>query len=258
MKILVCIKQVHDRDTRLEVEPCGLWPMTGADSSFRISRFDELALEEALLLKDHNQATEIHVLSVGPQRAAGAIGRALAKGGDCGIHLLDDYPCLPAFETASRIAEYARGQGFDLILAGVMSEDAMQCQVGPMLATMLGLPCAVAVVAMEAGGSNGSDILVESELEGGVREKVVVPLPALLTIQSCNSQPRYPSLSNILKAREKTIHTLDMTGDGGGRKSVVFGPLAPPQTPVKGRILSGTSEEKAGLLLQILHERSLL
>lgn len=255
MKILVCIKQVIDRDTRLEIEQSGLWPITGADSSFRISRFDELALEEALLLKDSNPAVEIHVLSVGPQRAAGAIGRALAKGADYGIHLLDDFPCLQAFETASRIAEYARGRGFDLILAGVMSEDAMQCQVGPMLATMLGLPCAVAVVAMEAGDGK---VLVESELEGGIRKKIAVPLPALLTIQSCGSQPRYPSLSNILKAREKTIHTLDMTGDGGGRNSVVFGPLTPPQMPVKGRILSGTSEEKAGLLLQILHERSLL
>lgn len=257
MKILVCIKQVLDRDTRLEVEPGGLWPVTGADSAFRISRFDELALEEALLIKDRNPATEINVLSVGPERAAGAIDRALAKGADHGIHLLDDSPCLPAFETASRIAEYARGRGFDLILAGVMSEDAMQCQVGPMLAAMLGLPCVVSVVTLETGTEHGK-VLVESELEGGIREKIVVPLPALLTIQSCPSQPRYSSLSNILKAREKTIYTLAMTGDEGGRNRVVLGPLAPPHAPVKGHILSGTTEDKASQLLQILHERSLL
>lgn len=257
MKILVCIKQVLDRDTRLAVEPGGLWPVTGADSAFRISRFDELALEEALLLKDRAPEVEIHALTVGPERAAEAIGRALAKGADHGIHLLDDSPCLPAFETARRIADYVRGRGFDLILAGVMSEDAMQCQVGPMLAAMLSIPCAVAVVTLETGTERGK-VLVESEQEGGIREKILVPLPALLTIQSCAGRPRYPSLSNILKAREKTIHTLDRSGDKGDRKRVVLGPLAPPDAPVKGHILSGTTEEKAGRLLQLLHERSLL
>ncbi len=257
MKILVCIKQVMDRDARLEVEPGGRWPVAGPDSAFRISRFDEQALEKALLLKDRNPAAEIHVLSLGPQRVAGAIGRALAKGADHGIHLLDDSPCLPAFATATRIAEYACGQGFDLILAGVMSEDAMQCQVGPMLATMLAIPCAVAVVAL-ATGPNEKEVLVESELAGGIREKISVPLPALLTIQSSGSQPRYPSLSNILKAKGKTIFTVDRPEGKEVKDSDIFGSLAPPQMPIKGHILSGTTEEKAGQLLQILNERSLL
>lgn len=254
MKILVCIKQVMDGDARLEVEPGGRWPVAGADPPYRISRFDEQALEEALLLKDREPATEIHVLSLGPQRAAGVIGRALAKGADHGIHLLDDAPCATAFATAIRIAEYARGQGFDLILAGVMSEDAMQGQVGPMLAAMLSLPCAVSVVALETW--NGK-VLVESELEGGIREKIAVPLPALLTIQGGSSQPRYPSLSNILKAREKSIQVLHAVEDKGEDRERL-GPLAPPPSPVKGRVLSGTSEEKATQLLAILHERSLL
>lgn len=257
MKILVCIKQVMDRDARLEVEPGGRWPVEGADSAFRISRFDEQALEEALLLKDRNPAAEIHVLSLGPERAALAVGRALAKGADHGVHLLDDSPCLPAFNTAAHIAEYARGRGFDLILTGVMSEDAMQSQVGPMLAAMLALPCAVAVVALETG-PNKKDVLVESELVGGRREKISVPLPALLTIQSSGSQPRYPSLSNIMKARGKTIFTVDMPGGKAIRDSDIFRSLAPPQKPVKGQILYGTTGEKAGQLLQILNGRSLL
>lgn len=257
MKILVCIKQVLDRDARLEVEQGDDWPVAGAGTAFRISRFDEHALEEALLIKDRYPETEIHVVSLGPQRVTGAIGRALSKGADQGIHLICDISCLSAFTTAAGIAAYARGRGFDLILAGVVSEDAMQGQVGPMLAAMLRVPCAVAVVALETMADEGK-VLVESELEGGIREKIAVPLPALLTVQCSASQPRYPSLSNILQARDKRIITLDATQETMAEKREVFGAPALPQPSTKGRILSGNIEEKADQLLNILHERSLL
>jgi electron transfer flavoprotein beta subunit len=257
MKILVCMKQVIDTDASPELEAGSPWLRESSDTPFRVNRFDEYALEAALLLKDRDPNTAVHVLSVGPERVVQVVKGALSKGADVGIHVRCDMPWLSALETASYIASFARGQGYDLVFAGVMSEDAMQGQVGPLLAALLALSCAVSVVDLEIAPDE-TFLLVESELEGGLRERSSLMLPALVTVQTGSRRPRYPSLSNILKAREKTILTVASEGLPRSEPREVYLPLGFPAPSTKGVVLTGTSEEKAEQLLTILHERALL
>lgn len=257
MKILVCMKQVTDTDASPELEAGSPWLRESADTPFRVNRFDEYALEAALLLKDRDPNTAVHVLSVGPERVVQVVRGALSKGADVGIHVRCDMPWLSALETASHIASFAGNKSYDLVFTGVMSEDAMQGQVGPLLAAHLSLPCAVSVVDLELA-SDKTFLLVESELEGGLKEKISLKLPALVTVQTGSRRPRYSSLSNILKAREKTIRTVASEGLPRSEPREVYLPLAFPAPSTKGVVLTGTSEEKAEQLLTILHERALL
>lgn len=257
MKILVCIKQIADTDAPPQYAAGASWLREDVATPYRMNRYDEYALEEALLLKDRLPGVEIHVLSVGPERVTQVIGKALSKGADDGVHIRCDKTPLSAFETATLIARYAAAQAFDLIFTGVMSEDAMQCQVGPMLAALLSLPCAVSIVAAAISEDN-TRMLVESELEAGLKEQIMVPLPALVTVQTGGNRPRYASLSNILRAKGKTIRTLEATEMTTPESRELFLPLALPPPATKGIILTGSGEEQAERLLQILHERSLL
>ena len=256
MKILVCIKQVIDSDAPHRIATAGSWLKEDSGTPFRMNCYDEYALEEALILKDTIPGVEIHALTLGPDRAGQVISRALSKGADEGIHLRCNRLPLAAFETATAIAAYAQGHNFDLILAGVMSEDAMQCQVGPMLAALLDIPCAVAVIKTAVAPEERS-VSVVSELEGMLAESVTIKLPAVLTIQSGENRPRYPSLSNILRAKQKIVRTIDVT-ELTAEPRQEFGPLTYPPAATKGIILSGGLAEKAEQLLTILQERSLL
>lgn len=257
MKILVCIKQVIASDSQLSLSPEADWLQEESDTSYRINSYDEYALEEALILKESIPGTEIHAISVGPERVTHVIRQAFSKGADYGVHIRSDKTPLSALETASYIARYAEEKDFDLILAGVMSEDAMQCQVGPLIAALLSLPCAVSVVASSLTAGD-QFITVHSELEGIMTEKIRVSLPAVLTIQTGGNRPRYPSLSNILRAKEKVIVTLDAEGMSADAPREEFLPLAYPAVSAKGVVLAGTREEKAEQLLNIFHEKSLL
>ena len=255
MKILVCMKQVMDTDAPLRWEPGDNRLSEDGCTEYRANRYDKYALEQALLIKDRMPETEIHVLSLGPDRVTPMLARALSKGADKAIQLRCNPVPLSPFETAARIAHYAAGQDFDLVLCGVMSEDAMQCQTGPFLAALLDLPCAVAVLNAEIE-NNGDRVVVEAELEGGMRERITLPLPALLTIQTGETPPRYPSLSGILRAKGKQIHVAEEAAETEPREE--FLPLSSQPISAKGMVLAGTAAEKAERLLGLLHERSLL
>lgn len=256
MKILVCIKQVIDTDIA-RPEPAGKWLGEDMSTPFRMNIYDEYALEEALLIKDGIPGTEIHAITVGPCRAAQVVKRAISKGATEGIHICCDKLPLPPRETADRIAAYAIEHGFDLIFSGVMSEDAMQSQVGPMVAARLSLPCVVASNGVTVDASKGA-VTVVSELEGMLTQTVTVRLPALITVQSSVARPRYPSLSGILTAKEKRIRTIETGGLAEIALHEEYGVLAYPPLTAKGIIIDGESAEKADRLLTILHERSLL
>lgn len=253
MKILVCIKQIAETDAELPFTANSPWLREGGSIAYRMNRYDEYALEEALLLKDNDPAGEIHAISVGPQRVTSALRRALAKGADYAVHIPSPPGFLPAYETAAVIAEYARKQSFDLVCAGVMSEDAMQGQVGPMLARLLSFPCAVSVVGIEHEACNNA-LIVQAELEGGMIEQIRVSLPAVVTIQTSVHTPRYPSLSNILRAKAKELVTLPTAAQPAAGQL----PLSLPSLSTKGIVIGGNSADKAAKLLEILHERAFL
>jgi electron transfer flavoprotein alpha/beta subunit len=150
MKILVCVKQVLDPDGPIRIDGSGQAIAAAPDALFRMNRFDEFALEAALQIRDEFPGTRIDALTAGPARAARTVRRALETGADEGIHLLlEDDACRTPFEIASLIGACARGRRYDLILTGVMAEDDMQAQVGPMLAEILGYPWATAVMALQ-------------------------------------------------------------------------------------------------------------
>ena len=264
MKILVCVKQVLDPDGPIRIDAAGQGIEAMPGALFRMNRFDEFALEEALRIREKFPGTRIDTLSAGPERAAQTVRRALEMGADEGIHLVLGDECYRTpFEIASLIGAYASHRHYDLILTGVMAEDDMQAQVGPMLAEILGYPWATAVMSVRWPLIPGT-IHVERELEGGHREAFELTLPALLTLQSGINRPRYPALSHVLRARSQALMTIPVSQ---GREAAPVSYPAPRERvvtleepePVKtGMILSGSPEEKAEKLLLILQERALL
>jgi electron transfer flavoprotein beta subunit len=257
MKILVCVKQVADIESNLRINETSSWIEENNKIAYRMNRYDEYALEEALLIKDVLPGTTIDVISLGPDRAASTVKKSLEKGADNGIHIKCDNPALSAFDTASLIAGYAADKQYDIIFAGVMSEDLMQSQVGPMVASFLFIPSVVNVVKSELI-NNSAVLSVESELEGGVIENIEVELPCLATIQTGINLPRYPSLSNVMRAR--SIHIITINSEDLIKHQSCDGVISIEYPPVslKGRVITGSSEEKAAKLLDILHEKALI
>ncbi len=254
MRILACIKQVWEPESLFDLQGSELRPRPPLRC--KISSYDELALEEGLRLRDHLPAAHLTALSVGPPPVVEALRRALGMGADQAVHLLAlEQPQPRPATLAAWVAAWARGQGFDLLLTGVMSEDAMQGAVGTMLAARLGLPCVTSVVGLEYTGQGLEAI---REMEGGRRQRLAVPLPALLTIQSGPQQPRYPTLSNLLRAKKTMPLTIEAASLAAPVERETVLALTPPEKRRAGLVLEGSPEQKADRLLAILRERALL
>jgi electron transfer flavoprotein beta subunit len=258
MKILVCVKQVADSSDTLQIdEGTGLLSFPG-NAAFRMNRFDEFALEEALLIKESFPGTAVDALSVGPERVSATVQRALGMGADHGIHILHrNAGYTSPFTVASLIAECVRARNYDLIMAGVMAEDTMALQTGQLIAALLDLPCATSVIK-EHIRPDGADVEVEREIEGGNRETVQLKLPAVLTIQPGINLPRYPSFSKVMRARnfpQELIRAEDLAVEEP-RESCRR--VRIPDAPSQGVFIEGSQREKAHKLIGILHEKSLL
>lgn len=252
VKILVCVKQVPAAESPLKLDGKREWVEVGESAEFGMNRYDEFAVEEAVLLKEAHPGTRIDIVSLGPPRAASTIKRALGMGADHGIHLVTgEEGYLSPLVTASRIAAVAADGGYHLILAGVMSEDAMQGQVGPMLAELLGVPCATSVVEIEVRGT-GPAVSVRREVEGGCREHLELRMPVLLTVQSGINKPRYPSFSNIMRTKNMPLRTLEADGLGPQRAPERVVAVSHPPRMRNAETPTGTGQEKAAKLLEIL------
>ncbi|MDA3896876.1 MAG: electron transfer flavoprotein subunit beta/FixA family protein [Desulfobacteraceae bacterium] len=258
MKILVCIKAVPEPEHAI----CNgnVFPEVSVDdhTELRMNRFDEFAVEEAVLIKESFPGTIVNVITMGPENAVKTIKRAIGMGADKGIHILSDYhTACDAVAASSCIAQVAQGKNHDLILCGIMSEDMMQFSVGPMLAQRLSLPWATSVIQTDID-PNHQKIRVERELEGGIKAIVEIDLPALLTIQSGINEPRYPSLSNLLRANKSRITTI--TADTLNQPELTCQTMgySYPEKKRDGLIIEGTPQEKAETLLRILREKSLI
>ncbi|NQU65797.1 MAG: electron transfer flavoprotein subunit beta/FixA family protein, partial [SAR324 cluster bacterium] len=211
MKILVCVKQVAEFDVDAEIkldESCqGI--VTDHLTAFRMNRFDEYAVEEALLVQKIFPDVTIDALTVGPADASAVIKRAMGMGANHGIHILTpEAPLFSAGQVAQWISMVVTSKNYDLILTGVMSEDQMQGQVGPMLAEYLDIPCATSVIS-ETPVPENRMVNVEREIEGGFRDILELKLPAVLTIQSGINLPRYPSLSNVMRAKRAKLEIIE-------------------------------------------------
>jgi electron transfer flavoprotein beta subunit len=249
MKIIVAIKQVPVRDSQLRIDSSAHWIQEG-DLSFEINEPDAYALEEALQLKEKHGG-EVVALCLGPARASQTIREALAKGADRAIHIEEEnLLALDTLAIAKLLASAVKAENADLILTGLQSDDLGAGQTGVVMAELLGLPHGTLIMAVEA---TGSTITVKRELENGWFQKVSMPLPAVLTIQSGINKLRYATLMGIKKAKTKEVKKLTTAELGGVAASVaviqkIYMPLRSKQT----QIMEGDAKTAAAKLVEKL------
>jgi electron transfer flavoprotein beta subunit len=253
MKILVCIKQVPDMESKFKIDGAGTWYDT-ADLAWRMNEYDEYAVEQAVQLKEQVGEGDITVLSIGPDKVKEAMKKALAMGCDRGVQVADDAVSgKEPFEIASIIATFASDKGFDVIFTGMQSQDRGSAQVGVLVAEMLGLPSLTTVV--DFSYQDGT-VTAKRELEGGIRAIVKVKTPALFTCQLGLNKPRYPTLPNIMKAKKKELLSVVvgdlLQADPRQQTATVYF----PEKKGGGLVLEGDIAELADQLIQILKEKT--
>jgi electron transfer flavoprotein beta subunit len=253
MKILICIKQVPDMESRFKLNAAGTW-YSDQDLAWRLNEYDEFAVEQALQLREKQGDAEVVVLSIGPDRVKEAIKKALAMGADRGVHIQDDasYEKDP-FQIASIIAAYAGEQSFDVIFTGMQSQDRGSAQVGLLLAGLLGMPAVTTIVGFDYDGSMAT---VKRELEGGLRSVVKLAFPALLTCQLGLNTPRYPTLPNIMKAKKKELVSLPVADLLKVEALTATSATRFPDKKGAGLILEGDVGELAEKLVAILKDKT--
>jgi len=254
MKILVCIKQVPDMESRFKPNASGVW-YEETDLAFRMNEYDEYAVEQAVQLKEQlGEAPDVTVLSIGPDRVGETVKKALAMGCDRAVHIQDPAIHLKdPWQVASIIAAFARDKGFDLILTGMQSQDRGSAQVGVTVAERLGLPCATTLVGF---AHNDGTITVKRELEGGLKGVVRMRLPAVVTCQLGLNTPRYPTLPNIMKAKKKEFLTHPVAEFLREEALCATASFHPPAKKGGGLVLEGDVNDMADRLLGILKEKT--
>ena len=202
MKVLVAVKRVVDYNVKVRVKA----DKTGvelANVKMSMNPFDEIAVEEAVRLKEAGKATEIVAVSMGPQAAQETIRTALAMGADRGILVQTDAELQP-LAVAKLLKAIVAKENPDLVILGKQAIDDDSNQTGQMLAALLGWAQGTfaSKVVLESGSA-----VVTREVDGGL-ETITLKTPAVITTDLRLNEPRYASLPNIMKAKKKTIDTL--------------------------------------------------
>lgn len=199
MKVLVTVKRVVDYNVKVRVKSDGSG-VELANVKMSMNPFDEIAVEEAIRLKEAGKATEIVAVSIGPAQAAETIRTALAMGADRGILVKQDgivEPLAVAKILAKVVAEEAPG----LVIMGKQAIDDDCNQTGQMLAALLGWPQGTFASKLTL---EGDGVTVIREVDGGL-QTVALKGPAIITSDLRLNEPRYASLPNIMKAKKKPI-----------------------------------------------------
>ncbi len=199
MKILVPVKRVVDYNVKIRVKADGSG-VELANIKMSMNPFDEIAVEEAIRLKEAGTATEIVVVSIGPQQASETIRTALAMGADRGILVKADGVIEP-LAVAKILKNIVDAEKPGLVILGKQAIDDDSNQTGQMLAALLGW--AQGTFASKAT-IDGDSISVIREVDGGL-QTVKLKMPAIVTTDLRLNEPRYASLPNIMKAKKKPI-----------------------------------------------------
>ena len=199
MKILVPVKRVVDKDIKIRVKSDNSG-VELANVKMSMNPFDEIAVEEAIRLKEKGQATEIICVSVGPQQASETIRTALAMGADRGILVKVDQVVEP-LAVAKILKAIVEAEKPGLVILGKQAIDDDCNQTGQMLAALLGWPQGTFASKVVV---DGDSILVTREVDGGL-QTVKLKSPAIVTTDLRLNEPRYASLPNIMKAKKKPI-----------------------------------------------------
>ena len=199
MKVLVPVKRVVDYNVKVRVKTDGSG-VELANVKMSMNPFDEIAVEEAIRLKEKGVATEIVVVSIGVQQAQETLRTALAMGADRGILVVTDQTT-ESLMVAKVLARIAAEEQPGLIILGKQAIDDDANQTGQMLSALLGWPQGTFASKVTV---DGDFVTVEREVDGGA-ETVRLKLPAVVTTDLRLNEPRYASLPNIMKAKAKKI-----------------------------------------------------
>ena len=208
MKILVPVKRVIDYNVKPRVKADG----TGVDLAnvkMSMNPFDEIAVEEAIRLKEKGAATEIVAVSVGPAQAQETLRTALAMGADRAILIETDEEVEP-LAVAKILKAIADEEAPGLVILGKQSISDDSNQTGQMLAALMGRPQGTFANTVEVSGDS---VTVKREVDGGL-QTVKLALPAIVTTDLRLNEPRYASLPNIMKAKQKPL-AVKTAGDYG-------------------------------------------
>lgn len=204
MKILVAIKRVIDPYVKIRILPDNSGVVTN-NVKMSINPFDEIAVEEAVRLKEQGIATEIVVVSIGAAPVAESLRTALALGADRAIHIVTDETLTP-LNIAKVLQNLCKKEQPNLVLMGKQSIDGDNNQTGQMLSALLGW----------AQGTNASKITIADpkitvtrEVDGGL-DILELQLPAVITTDLRLNEPRYVSLPNIMQAKRKSLESLSL------------------------------------------------
>lgn len=249
MNIIVCLKQVPVPDMTIRVSQDGQW-IDETDMSYEMNEADAYALEAGLRLKDA-LGGQVLAVSVGSASARSVLVEAFAKGADRGVLVVDEsLRNADSLTVARALAAVISREPHDLVLTGLQSSDMGFGQTGVHVAELLGLPHATLIVEVEA---HETSVAVKRELEGGWFQRLVLPTPALLTIQSGSNRVRYATLLGIKKARSKPVTLLTLAELGltpSGFAS--YRRLYAPEKSSGATMLSGNAMEVAQRLVDVL------
>jgi electron transfer flavoprotein beta subunit len=262
LKIVVTVKLVPDTTAEKRIDPATKRLVrTGVD--IVLNPFDEYAIEAALQLRDKlADGSTVTIFSMMPESGREVVRKALAMGADDAVILSD--PGLAGSDlwaTAYAIAHGIKAGGFDLVLTGTQSTDAISGDLPGMLAEYLGVPALTFARHIEIDGGR---LRVKRETETGY-QTVSAPLPALASITKSANEPRYPSLKGIMGAKKKDIKTLALAdlgltkavGSDGSRTEVLA--MATPPAREKGRtVTAADGADGARIVLDFLKSRQLL
>ena len=200
MKLLVAVKRVVDYNVKVRVKSDKSGVET-AGVKMSMNPFDEIAVEEAIRLKEAGKATEIIAASIGPQQAAETIRTALAMGADRGVLVKTDGAAVEPLAVAKILKAIADAEQPGLIILGKQAIDDDCNQTGQMLAALLGWPQGTFASKVEL---DGDTVMVTREVDGGL-QTVKLKMPVIVTTDLRLNEPRYASLPNIMKAKKKPI-----------------------------------------------------
>ncbi len=255
MRLFVCIKQVPDTETRIQLTQ----DKQNIDSNgikWIINPYDEFAIEEAIRFKEAHSETRITAITLGPKgRVNNALLTAMAMGIDNSI-LVDSEIPLDAFLTAKALAEVIKREGdFSIIYAGKLAIDGNVSAVPLMTAQFLNIPHASMVSVITY---NDKTLTAKREVEGGNFETFKLTLPALVTTNKGLNKPRFASLPGIMKAKKKPIKNLTLNElglDPKNSKVKFTNYVMPPEKP-PCRIIQGDPKTQVNELVRLLQEEA--
>lgn len=244
MKIVVCVKQVPDTETKVVIGEGGK-SIDPADVKFVMNPYDEFAVEEALKLKEAAGTGEVIVLTLGGEDAQPAMRTAMAMGADSGILLkAENTELADGLSVARALSAEIKDISPDLVLTGKMAIDGYGHQVAVMLAELLDMPALPTAKSLEIAEGKAT---VVRDIEGG-KETITASLPCVVTAEKGLNDPRYPALKGIMQAKRKPLEIKEISLADQGLEILEMS--YPPKKP-DGRIVgegAGAAEELIKLL----------